>query len=398
MPIDDKPSDGNTSQWDKLKAMRSKRDGEPDRDPATGKFVAPEKVIEEQKRLEAGEPIGGKVVTLDTPPETPDDDDDDDDDDETPPADPPIATAPPVDAPPADTPPVAAAPPGTEAVEIDGKTVYVDPSLAAAYRSNEARKTAAKDDETHQKLVDDVAKRVVETLPPPAAPASSTTIITGPKSPAEVAADKALADALAAQPAARPSSSLQLSNPDEYDRQMESHIADTARIASQRALAEKDARDAVTAREANARTDAAREAQAKDILAQRFYGEYKVLDTPANRKLVDPMLTQRWEAIKERLRTNPPKSPQEGEALRVREFESIAAEATRAIVDIRGPGGNAPATPPTAPPVLTTSNRATRQKAAPTPPPEKPREKYPTGSVSAMLANHQKTKRDGAAA
>lgn len=370
------------AKYDDLKKMRDDRDkAQP---AATEQRADPAKIKEEQERLAAGEAVGGAPVETD--------DDDDDTSDETPAGEavetqgdetPETVTVREHErAKPGKTKDVTVAPPGTEAVEIDGKTVYVAPELAAAYREAEQGKKAADEQAREDALADRLAAR----LQPQTAPATNA-----PKTSAETAAEKALADAEAevAKLPPEPDPSLWINDPAAAQKQTEIRNKAVAALEVKKALAERDLRDATAARETKAQNDAQLEAQAREVLGNQFYEQYKVLAEPATRKLVDVLLEAKWNEIRQRLITNPPKTKAEGDALKKKCFIDVAAEATKQIVAIRQQGSNA-APPPPLPNLNTSRTRDPGKKV--TPPVEKPKEKFPAGSVSAMLAKHKETK------
>lgn len=371
------------TQFDKLKAMRERRDA-PATTPEREQRASPEQIKAEQERLAAGERVGGEP-----PPPDPDDDDDDD------------APTPPVDdtkkqesdqgddetvrvraherGKPGEQP---AAPPGTEAIELDGKTVYVAPELAQAFRDAETAKVDARKDAEADALVDRVAAKVKEALPPlPVA-----------KTQAELDAERALADAEAAvEKHPMPDAKLQISDPEAFASQLKAHIDEKTERSAKLALAEQRKRDEAAAASARQANEARAEEVAREQLGIQFYGKFKVLNDAATKPLVDVLLQRKWDEVKERLKTNPPKTAAEGEAFKKKCFDEVAADATRQIVAIRQQGAAAPQPPAPEPPKVA-SSRAPTPRATPAEPPKKEREKYPAGSMSAMLASHKAVK------
>lgn len=376
------------TQFDKLKAMREKRDT-PAATPEREQRASPEEIKAEQERLAAGEHVGG---------ERPEPDDDDDDDD-APPKSPtkeesdvrsdgdgdggPTPEGVQVRAHERSKPGErAAAPPGTEAIELDGKTVYVAPELAAAFRDAETAKVDAAKDAEANALVDRVAAKVKEALPP----------LPVPKTQAELDAERALADAeAAAEKHPMPDAQLQISDPAAFAAQLKAHIDEKSARSAQLALADQRKKDEAAAAAARQANETRAEEVAREQLGIQFYGKFKVLNDAATKPLVDVLLQRKWDEVKERLKTNPPKTAAEGEAFKKKCFDEVAADATRQIVAIRQQGSAAPQPPAPEPPKVA-SSRAPTQRATPAEPPKKEREKYPAGSMSAMLASHKAVK------
>lgn len=356
-------------QFDKLKAMREGRDGKPADQPrnadgtfatpATEQRAKPDEIAEEQKRLEAGEQVGGA-------PET-DDGDEDDDEPTT------VTTTPPK---PADAAPAVAAPPGTEEVEIDGKKVFVAPELAAALRASEQDTTPPPPVIDPKKIADDVIAQLDDRLPKR-------------KTQAELDADAALAAAANDKPVPMPDANLAVTDPAKYNEQLQAHIDDKAARAAQKAIADRDAKDA-EARKTTAADEAKRqEAWAREQLGIQFYRQFKVLgDDTDIKEIVDGMLNKKLDEVIASGALQKKLTPAEGEALKMKAFNEVAAAATKKIVKLRGTPTAAQA--PTPPPTLATSTAANKGPAKPPKAPaSKPKEKYPTGSVSAMLAKHK---------
>jgi hypothetical protein len=383
-----KPTDGSTKQWDKLQKMRrasgtalTNDDGtpagaaaaEPGNDTAR---ATAEQIAEEQRRLQAGEPVGGAE-----PPAEADDDDDDDEtddepdgEDETPEPEKVVVKEHERTKPAAKV----AAPkprPGFEFIEMDGKQVEVDASLAQAFREAESAKvtaaTVAKDDQ----LVDKIVERVTAKLPP--AP-----------TPADAVAAKPVVDEPFKHP--MPSQKLAIENPEEYDKQLADHIEEKTERKAAKAIAEKEARDAAAAQTQAAATSQQQIAWAKEQLGIQFYRQFKVLDDPAVKPLVDVLLNKKFDEVIASGQFAKPVPPKEAEAAKLAAFNAVAAEATRSIVKLRGTA--TPSASAETPPRVVTGSAGRGPKAKPTPPPEKPREKFPTGSVSSMLKAHQDKK------
>jgi len=376
MPKSSEPTDGNTSQWDKLKQMRGSRDAATVAKEVEVSGATAEEIAAETARLKAGEPIGGNQPDPD--PVVDESDDGDDDTDET------VQVAAHERTKPGAKTETTIAPPGTEAIEMDGKTVYVDPSLAQAFRESQEYAATTAAEAAHQKIVDDVTARVTAGLPPA-------------KSAAEIAADAALADAEKHPPVPMPPGDLAVTDPDAYSKQLQAHIDDKTQRAAKAAIAEKEARDAATARATELTTVAQREAFAREQLGIQFYAKYPVLTAPETKALVDILLEKKWAEVAGKLKTNPPKTPAEGEAMKHREFADVAAQATRQIVAIRGSGSaGAKVSPPPPPPNVATSRTPAPGKT-PKAPEAKPKSKFPEGSMSSILKAHQ-AKKSGAVA
>lgn len=386
---DEKPTDGSTKQWDKLQRMRqasgtalTKPDGTPNdaaATPGSEQRATAEEIKAEQERLQAGEPVGGDTADDDT--------DTDDVEEETPEEPEKVVVAAHERTKPKPKEPEEKAPAGTEWVEIDGNRIAVDAALAAAYRDSTAALATETQNADRQQLVDDIVTRVTEKLPKPEAAT--------PPNPADVAVKAAVA-AIDAEPWQHPmpTSKQQLENQDEYDKQLEAHIDEKADRKARKAVAEKEARDAAAAN-AN-RADAARqqEAWAREQLGIQFYRQFKVLDDPDIKPLVDVLLNKKFDEVVASGAVNKPLPPKEVEAMKMRAFNDVATAATRQIVKLRGKTGAAAAPAPEPPKVVTGSPNKGPARA-PKAPPEKAREKFPSGSVSAMLAKHKASKQDG---
>jgi len=377
------PTDGSTKQWDKLQKMRrasgtalTNADGTPNPDsantPGNEQRATPEEIAEEQRRLQSGEPLGGDEST--------DDDGDDDDTDGD-------------DAPPDETVPVQAherakpkpkpaddpAPAGTEWVEIDGNRVAVDASLAAAFRDAETAHAADTQHADRQQLVDDIVTRVTEKLPKAPTPAETAAAQALPAAPEEPLKYP------------MPDGNLSVTDPDAFAKQLQAHIDEKAARAAQKAVADKEARDN-QARQTNQQEEARRqEVWAREQLGIQFYRQFKVLDDPDVKTVVDVLLNKKFDEVIASGILAKPLPPKEAEAMKLKAFNDVAAAATRQIVKLRGKANVQPSTAPEPPKVLTgQSSRGPKAKS--TPPPAKPKEKYPTGSVSAMLAEHKAKK------
>lgn len=374
-----KPTDGNTKQWDKLQKMRkasgtnlTNDDGTAAASPGSEQRASAEEIKAEQERLQSGEPVGG-----DEREDAGDDDGDDGDDDgETPEPEKVVvkeherkkpeqktATPKPRD--------------GFEFVEIDGKQVEVDASLAAAYRDAETNRASAATQQQHQQLVDDIVTKVTAQLPkqPTAADAAAA------------AAVKPVEEELKHP---YPDSNLAISDPTEFNKQLQAHIDEKTTRAAQKAIADKEARDAAAHQTQQQASSAQQIAWAKEQLGIQFYRQFKVLDDPAVRPLVDVLLNKKFDEVLASGAVAKPLPPKEAEAMKLRAFNDVAAEATRSIVKLRGTASSP--TPAEAPPNLNTSSPTTGQKKKVTPPKETSKKAFPTGSVSAMLRAHQDKK------
>lgn len=365
MPANDTASDGNTAQWDKLKAARQER-GEPspgtpvvvkglepaapatpppaeNRDPETGQFT----------KKEAAEPKPGTV------------------------------TEPPAEPKPAEEPSKAAAPttPAGEEVEIEpGVKVVLDPSLAAVFKKADEIKTATAATADREALKAELREELKKELAPPA----ST------KTQAELDAEAAIKAAEEAEKnlPPEPDSSLLISDPDKYHRMNKERGEAVRKLDADRVRAEtkREVMADLQKQQATAAQDA--DVRARGILREQFYAAYPVLRASAD--LVDPILNDQFNAIMTSGKLARPMTPAEGETLKATEFADVAKKATVRLVKLKGEATKI-TTPPTPPPNLASS--APAKAPAPKKPEEpKPREKYPEGSVSRLLRKHQDSK------
>ena len=383
MADDVKPTDGSSKQWDKLQSMRRKsgtalttEDGKPAdaADKEREQRASAEAIKAEQEKLQAGAAVGGKDEEA-----PPDDDEGGDDEDEA--AEETVhveahdrAKPKPKEKPAEDEKP----PDGCEFVEIDGKKVAVDKSLAEAYRASETAKVEATKTSERTALADEVVQRVLAQLPKGDTPT-----------------DKAIKDAVAAVDAEplkhpMPDGKLAVSDPDEFAKQIEAHNKEQAERITKKILAERDAKAAAESAEQRAAQAKQTIVQAKEQLSIQFFRQFKVLDDEDLRPIVEPLLHKKIDEVIASGAVDKPLPPKEGEALKIKVFNEVAAVATRQIVKLRGKATSADAPPPT-PPNLVTSKPAGSKKKVETPAP-KPKEKYPTGSVSAALAAHKSAK------
>lgn len=334
-------TDGNTKQWDKLKAMRGEHAPEPTpqvvaaelaptpaatepapRDPATGKFVAKE-------------PEAAPVAA-------------------TPPATPPAA-------------PVAA--PTSVEVDIDGQKVQLSPELAEAFTKAEKVKTDTSATSDRERLKAELREELRAELHPQ-------------KSQAEIAAEAALAAAEAERnKPKKPDAKLLISDPDEYERQRDTYE-------EWRVNAAKDEvkRSIQTDTQRREQTQAqAQEVAARQILSEQFYDTYPVLKDSAD--IVGPMLETQFNALIASGVLNKPLSAREKEDLKKTEFADVASKATRRLVKLMN-SGKAVVPPPAPPPALVQS-ASTPSAKPPVKVEPKSTDKYPPGSMSAALAERR---------
>lgn len=329
------------AKWEQLQAMRKARD------PETGKFVKQEK--DEAAIAAQAAAVQAEQAALEQSTQEP-----------TPPA---VAAEPPT---PPVTPP-APTPPTSEEIEIDGQKVSVDPTLAAAFKKAETiKKDVVKADERAALKAELAAELKAELAPPP-------------KSEAMIAAEKAMADAAAeAAKPKMPDSKLMIEDPNEYNRQMQVYVDTVAKNARETAKAEFSAEQAKTQKVSQEQ----QLQQARQILRVQFYDQYPILKDSA--ALVDKILDDQFNGVFASGKLNNLKSPEEGEALKKTEFADAAAKATKEIVKLMAAGKKV-APPPPPPPTLAASAPA-KSPAPPKTESDKPKERFPKGSVSASLA------------
>jgi hypothetical protein len=368
MPLSNsEPTDGNTAQWDKVKAMRDRNAaaaaGEPSGTPITvvglekmqPAETPPAEMVEKpaQPRGEDGKFVKALDETVAPPAETLK---------ETPPA----AAAPPAEV-------VKPAAPAVKEVLIDGVKVNLAPELADAFERAEKIKKDQSAEVERERLKDELRAELRKELAPPA------------KSEAELAAERALAAAEEAKNAPKePDTKLLIENPEEWQKQNRVHqdylIAKAAREAKEETLREIRQRDAQAA--ANA------DKNARAIVREQFYNAYPVLKDSAD--IVDIMLTKSMDDLvaSGRLQNANALPPAQREAMKHALFADVASQATRRLVKLMN-GGKTVAPPAgEAPPTLVTSAPAKQAK----PPVEKaaePKPKYPKGSMSAVLAERK---------
>lgn len=350
-----------TEQWEKMKAMRERRDGGGEKpsegspiEPIASSPAMPDKTRNADGTFAAAEKPDTPAV--ETPPETP----------------PPAAAA--VAVP---VPPVAAAPtaPASVEVEIDGQKMLVDPSLAEALQKAEKIKVDATKLAERDELKRELREELKAELNPP-------------KTAAELAAARAIADAEAeAKLPKKPDATLMVTDPDEFLKQAEAREEAKVKLERERTIAEIEARN----RAAQDTVRKSEEVQAREILREQFYREYPVLR--GSEKLVNAVLTAKFDEVIASGRVNEAVTPKQREDLKKTVFAEAAATATREVVGVMqharriAPPAEAVAPPPT----VVASAPVTRDK-----PPrqalEKPREKYPSGSMSAQLARHKAAK------
>lgn len=356
MAAHDPVTDGNTAQWDKLKAARGER-GEPSHTPVEVKG------IEKTTVVVGRDPETGKFAATQAPAETPPV--------ETPAAEAPVETQP-VEPPPPATP---TAPSGEE-IEIEpGVKVTLDPALAAAFKKAgeiKAQQATTSDRETLKAELREELKKELA----PATPA---------KSEAELAAEAALRAAEDAERNLPPEPSVQdmIADPAKYDEMRKARDKAEKALLAERVRAEtkREVLGEIQKQNQTAAQDA--DVRARGILREQFYAAYPVLRDSAD--LVDPILNDQFNTIMASGKLTKPMTPAEGEALKATEFADVATKATRRLVKLRGVAQKV--APP--PPSNLVSSAPAKAPAPKKPEPEKPREKYPQGSVSRLLRQHQ---------
>lgn len=368
--------DGNTKQWEKLRDMRkaSGTDLKPEqpRDPDTGKFTIeltkeraadPDAIKAEHDRLVGSTDGAGTVKEPedDEPAETPIGD--------KPSEAPPMEAATPKDEKPA----VTTAPPGTKEVTIDGQKVFVDAALADAFTEAEkVTDTTAKDAE-RRRMMDEIREELKSEMP----------VV---KSPADLAAEKALADAEKAEPIPMPAADLQISDPAKFAELLKAHITDQAKREAKAAIDAANASNDAKTRSTAAEAAKQQEDWARKQLTIQFFEKYKILGDEGSRDIAETILQNKiTEVINSGVLKKKGATPAEGEAFKSQVFAEVAANATRKIVKVMG-AGKTLAPPPEPPPSLASSqpSKSPTQKAKE--PEAKPREKYPARSMSAALA------------
>jgi hypothetical protein len=337
------PTDGNTKQWDKLKAMRGEHNPPPEPEPV----VAAAEPAAEPAKEPARDPDTGKFVAKEPAPETP-----------------PVVAKEPAKEPP---PPTS---PASVEVEIDGQKVQLSPELAEAFKKAEKTKVDTSAASDRERLKAELREELRAELQPPR------------KSQAELDAEAALAAAEAERnKPKKPDSKLLISDPDEYERQRDTYEewrVNNAKDEVKRSIqtdAQKRDRDAAQSQEAAAR----------QILTEQFYDAYPVLKDSAD--LVGPLLEQQFDALLSSGTLNKPLTARQKEDLKKTEFADVAGKATRRLVKLMNSGKTVVPPPPPPP------NLAQSQSQPPAKPPtektEKPKDKYPTGSMSAALAERR---------
>lgn len=346
-------TDGNTAQWDKLKKARGEptepvpSEGTPvivkgiepvapprERDPETGQFTKKEDVA------------------------------------------PPVESTP-VETKPVEPPPPASIAPSGEEVEIDGVKVTLDPALAAAFKKADEIKTQTAKVSEREALKAELLAELKRDQPP-----AST------KSQADLEAEAALKAAEDAERALPPSPNddLMLSDPATWRQMRDARDAATKKIDAERVRIEtkREIMAAVEKQNVAAVQDA--DVRARGILREQFYAVYPTLKNSAD--LVDPYLDAQFSAVVSSGKLRPNMTPAEGEALKASEFADVATKATRRLVKLKGEAAKVAVSPP---PALVSSQPA--KAPAPKKVEEtKPRQKYPDGSMSRLLKQHQESK------
>jgi hypothetical protein len=211
------------------------------------------------------------------------------------------------------------------------------------------------------------------------------------KSEAELAAEAALraAEEERTRPK-KPDDNLMITDPVEWGKQRE--VYDEYRITK----AKEDAKRETLASIQKSNADAVRqsEEQARGILREQFYSTYPVLKDSAD--IVDSMLKDQFDAVLASGKLVQPMTPAEAEALKKSEFADVAAKATKRLVKLMSAGKTA--VPPPAPPPAVVQSQPAKVPAPKVEASDKPREKYPKGSVSSLLEAAKRAKMDRASA
>lgn len=355
-------TDGNTAQWEKVKEMRDQQAArergettgtpvqvigigdaapepaptaaepkEPLRDPATGQFV----------KATDGAPAPGQ---------------------DSPPAEAPKKAAPAPDSPTA------------REVEIDGVKVQLAPELADVFERAEkiTKQTAAVNEK--EQLKEEIRAELRAEMAPPA------------KSEAEIAAERALADAERAKNAPKkPEAKLLIENPEEYEKQRDAYEEWRTSEAVRKANETRDSKE----REQQAAMARANEKNAREVIRAEFYAAYPTLKDSAD--LVDVVMTTHFDELvaSGKLKNAIGLPAEERAKMKQALFAGIATTATKRLVKLMQ-GGKTVVPPPPPPPNLASSQPKTAAgQQEPKPPKEEARTKYPKGSISAVLAERR---------
>jgi hypothetical protein len=297
---------------------------------------------------------------------------------------PPPAEQPPV----VEQPPVAApveTPPETVEIEIDGQKMQVTPEIADAFKTAEKVQVDNAKAAERAALRAEIVAEVQASLPPQ-------------KSKAELDAEAALAAAEAAAKALKkPDSTLMLSDPAEYDRQMDLYTEQRIKFAADRAKAEAKAETLAEVSKQQNVHRASQEEQIRAALRDDFYAKYPTLK--ASEKIVDGLLTAKFDETQRAFEKGEWKAPttaKERDEVRAAAFADVAARGTREVLKIMQAGKQI--APPVAPPPNLVASAPTHAPAPKAPEPErKPEDKFRKGSLSAALAA-RKAAREGASA
>lgn len=260
-------------------------------------------------------------------------------------------------------------------IEIDGQKVAVDPALADAFQKAEKIKKRSSAAEERARLKAEIAaelKAEIQATPPG-------------KSAAELAAEKALEDAKKLK---RPDEKLLIEDPAKYNEELDNYLK--AQIA---------ASEAKTKAEIHLETQAATKVQAeaaekhaRAVLGEQFYDQYPIFK--GTEKIVDKIMDEAFEEVRKSGRLARPLNAAEGEALKKEVFAEIATRSTKEVVSVMNVGKKV--APPAAPPPKLVASAPSKPEA-PVVKTEEPKEKYPRGSVSALLAA-RKASKEGASA
>ena len=343
-------------QWKKLQEMRK----------AKGEFVTPEPTSDSSPPpvdAKAESPRNADGTFAKAPPSA----------ESVPPAEP---AAPPIAAAPIEPAAPAGNLPQSVEIDIDGQKVSVDPLIAEAFQKAEKMKAASAKDAERAALRAEIIEEVKASLPasPP------------PKSEAELAAERAIAEAARLK---MPDDKLMISDPAEYQAQMKLYIEQQVNAAKESTKAEIRAET----QKDQQKFRATEEQRARDVLAEQFYNAYPIFR--GKESLVNSILKDQFDAVIASGRLNKPLTAKEAEALKSEQFADAATKATRELVQLMR--GAKTVVPPTPPPAVV-SSAPVKAPAPPSAEPTKSREpKYPKGSVSALLAE-RKARLEGATA
>jgi hypothetical protein len=260
-------------------------------------------------------------------------------------------------------------------IDIDGQKIAVAPEIAAAFKQAEAIKVNADRAAEREQLAADVAERVKRDLTPP------------PKTEAELAAERALAEASRVK---MPDAKLMLDNPDEYNKQMAAFVEQQNTLTREQTLAEVARTQAATTQQNKLSAELA----ARKVVRDRFYESFPSFK--GSEAICDTVLEEKLQEILKSGRLSKGPLPlEEANALMNEAFADVATRATRKIVGVMHAGKKI--APPSTPPPTLVSGQPAKSPAPPKVETPAPREKFPKGSVSALLAARKAAKEQPAA-